>query len=175
MVFSGFAGDHVKRGLRVFLWFAVVATLTVCAKSEKRQESIEQSVVRIETHAQRGDWYSPWISRAPSYRGGSGFVIAGGLVMTNAHVVSDARMILLYLEGDPTPHEARVKAIGHDCDLALVEPIQPGLLDGLPALTFGGLPELGSSVDTYGYPAGGQRISSTRGVVSRIESTTYAH
>lgn len=132
-------------------------------------------MVRIENHSQRGDWYSPWISRVPSYSGGSGFVIEGGLVMTNAHVVSDARMILLYFDGDPTPHEARVKAIGHDCDLALVEPIQPGLLDGLPALTFGGLPELGSSVDTYGYPAGGQRISSTRGIVSRIESTTYAH
>jgi hypothetical protein len=42
-------------------------------------------------------------------------------------------------------------------------------------MTFGRLPELGSSVDTFGYPAGGQRISSTRGIVSRIESTEYAH
>ncbi len=175
MVFSGFAGDHVKRGLRVFLWLTAAVMLTVCAKSENRQKSIEHSVVRIENHSQRGNWYSPWSSRVPSYSGGSGFVIEGGLVMTNAHVVSDARMILLYLDGDPTPHEARVKEIGHDCDLALVEPLEPGLLDGFSAMTFGGLPELGSSVDTYGYPAGGQRISSTRGVVSRIESSTYAH
>jgi S1-C subfamily serine protease len=102
-------------------------------------------------------------------------VIAGGTVMTNAHVVSDARMILLYLHGDPTPHEARVKAIGHDCDLALVEPIEPGLLDDLPVMTFGDLPDLGSRVETYGYPAGGQRISSTRGIVSRIEKAVYAH
>jgi hypothetical protein len=42
-------------------------------------------------------------------------------------------------------------------------------------MVFGGLPELGSSVETYGYPVGGQRISSTRGVVSRIEKATYAH
>lgn len=95
--------------------------------------------------------------------------------MTNAHVVSDARMILLYLDGDPTAHEARVKKIGHDCDLALIEPVEPGLLDDIPAMTFGGLPELGSNVETYGYPAGGQRISSTSGVVSRIEKAIYAH
>jgi hypothetical protein len=30
-------------------------------------------------------------------------------------------------------------------------------------------------VETYGYPAGGQRLSSTRGVVSRIEHGVYAH
>ncbi len=172
---TDFAGDYVRRVFRVCWCFAAAAALTVCAESEVRQKSLERSVVRIENHSQRGDWYSPWSSRVPAYSGGSGFVIEGGLVMTNAHVVSDARMILLYLDGDPTPHEARVKAIGHDCDLALVEPIEPGLLEGFPALAFGGLPELGSIVDTYGYPAGGQRISSTRGVVSRIESQTYAH
>jgi S1-C subfamily serine protease len=165
----------VKRRLQPCLWFAAVVALTTCADSENRQQSIERSVVRIVNHSQRGDWYSPWISRAPSYSGGSGFVIEGGLVMTNAHVVSDARMILIHLDNDPTPHEARVKAIGHDCDLALVEPVEPGLLDGFPAMAFGGLPELGSTVETYGFPAGGQRISSTRGVVSRIEKATYAH
>jgi S1-C subfamily serine protease len=168
-------GDRVKRGHRALLLFTAAVTLTTCAESENDQESIERSVLRIVNHSQRGDWYSPWISQAPSYSGGSGFVIEGGLVMTNAHVVSDARMILLYLHGDSTPHEARVTAIGHDCDLALVEPVDPGLLDGLPAMVFGGLPELGSSVETYGYPVGGQRISSTRGVVSRIEKATYAH
>lgn len=165
----------MKRGLRALLWFATAAALTACTDLENGQQSIERSVVRIVNNSQRGDWYSPWVSRAPSYSGGSGFVIEGGLVMTNAHVVSDARLILLHLGDDPTPHEARVKAIGHDCDLALIEPVEPGLLDGLPAMAFGGLPELGSHVETYGYPAGGQRISSTRGIVSRIEQATYAH
>jgi len=175
MVLKDLAGDRLKRRLRFFPWLAVAVALTACADSNHGKTSIERSVVRIVNHSQRGDWYSPWLSRAPTYSGGSGFVIEGGLVMTNAHVVSDSRMILLYLDGDPTPHEARVKAIGHDCDLALVEPVEPGLLESLPAMAFGGLPKLGSSVETYGYPAGGQRISSTRGIVSRIEKATYAH
>ena len=136
---------------------------------------IERSVVRIQVHAQRGNWAAPWDASAPEQRSGSGFVIRGGLVMTNAHVVSDARLILLFLHGDPAPHQARVRSIGHDCDLALVEPVEAGLLDALPPLGFGALPELRSAVETYGYPAGGERISSTRGVVSRIEMQRYSH
>jgi S1-C subfamily serine protease len=132
-------------------------------------------VVRILTHEQRGNWAAPWDASAPEQRTGSGFVIAGGVVMTNAHVVSDARLILLYLHGDPAPHEARARMVGHDCDLALVEPLEPGLLDGLPPLSLGPLPAVRSVVETYGYPAGGERISSTRGVVSRIEVQRYSH
>jgi S1-C subfamily serine protease len=165
----------VKQRLRILPWFAAALVLTACPESKNTETLFERSVVRIVNHSQRGDWYAPWIPRAPASSTGSGFVIEGGRVMTNAHVVSDARMILLYLDNDPTPHEARVKAIGHDCDLALVEPIEPGLLDDFPAMKFGELPAMGSTVVTYGYPAGGQRISSTRGVVSRIEKAIYAH
>ena len=136
---------------------------------------LEQSVVRILNQSQRGNWYSPWDSLGPQQSLGSGFIIEGGLVMTNAHVVSDARLLYLFLFNDPTPHQARVKIVGHDCDLALLEPVEPELLAGYPALSFGGLPRHRSTVETYGYPAGGQRISSTRGVVSRIEMQAYAH
>ena len=136
---------------------------------------IERSLVRIVNHSQRADWYSPWTS-APNRTGaGSGFVIDGGFVMTNAHVVSDARMVLLYLHGDPTPHEARVASIAHDCDLALLEPVEAGLLDGVPSLKFGDLPRLGSMVETYGFPTAGRQLSATRGVVSRIEVNRYSH
>jgi hypothetical protein len=37
------------------------------------------------------------------------------------------------------------------------------------------MPELGSEVDTLGYPTGGTQVSSTRGVVSRIEEQLYVH
>jgi len=161
---------------RIALASALLAPLvTTCATLPDRDRGIERSVVRILNHAQRGDWYTPWDASTTEQGSGSGFVIEGGLVMTNAHVVSDARMILLYLYGDPNPHEARVRIIAHDCDLALVEPVDPGVLDGLPAMSFGGLPRLRSVVETYGYPAGGERISSTRGVVSRIEMQRYSH
>ena len=100
----------------------------------RRDAQIERSLVRIVNHSQKADWYSPWSSAPTRQSSGSGFVIDGGFVMTNAHVVSDARMLLLYLHGDPTPHEARVVSIAHDCDLALLEPVEAGLLDESEAI-----------------------------------------
>src|SRR6185436_19332240 len=47
--------------------------------------------------------------------------------------------------------------------------------DKLEPLEFGELPKVRSTVVTYGYPAGGEEISYTRGVVSRIELQTYVH
>ena len=149
---------------------------TLLAAPAAAADDIEASVVRIVNHSQRGDWYTPWNTRAARQSTGSGLVVDGGQVMTNAHVASDTRMLLIYLHGDPVPHEARVVAIGHDCDLALLEPTEEGLLDDVPALPLGqGLPELLSTVETYGYPSGGKRLSITAGVVSRVEVSSYAH
>ncbi len=137
--------------------------------------AIETSVVRIVNHYQRGRWDAPWGTYSVGKSTGSGFVIQGGLVMTNAHVVSDSRMLLIYLNNDPRPYEATVKHMGHDCDLAVLEPIDKSRLSGIPPVKFGGLPELRSTVETFGYPSGGRRISSTKGVVSRIEMNRYMH
>ena len=145
------------------------------AAASPGDDGIERSILRIVNASQRGDWYSPWQVTGVVGSAGSGFVISGGLILTNAHVVSDSRLLLLYLHGDPTPHKAEAVILGHDCDLALVRPDEPDLLDGIPPLPLGGRPALRTTVETYGYPAGGDQISSTRGVVSRIEMHVYAH
>src|SRR5258705_209636 len=69
---------------------------------------IERSVVRLVNHAQRGVWFSPWEVTQVSELSGSGFVVAGGAIMTNAHVVSDSRLLLVFLDRDPTPYPATV-------------------------------------------------------------------
>src|SRR5437588_10056424 len=43
------------------------------------------------------------------------------------------------------------------------------------ALKFGGIPELESTVSAYGYPLGGERMSVTTGIVSRIDFQLYTH
>jgi len=162
----------------VQILLAAVIFLTAapsCAFAQGPEGEISRSTVRIINYSQRGDWYSPWNVQSTGASSGSGFVVEGGRIMTNAHVVSDSKMCLIYLHNDPTPHEARVSVIGHDCDLALLEPLQEGLLDDIPPMKMGKLPKVGSRVETYGYPAGGQRLSSTQGVVSRIEVKGYVH
>jgi S1-C subfamily serine protease len=137
--------------------------------------AVERSVVRIVNNLQHPSWYTPWSGGPVSQMTGSGFVIAGGLIVTSAHVVSDSRFLVVYLNGDPNPHEARVVVQGHDCDLSLVKPVEASLLEKVPALPFGTMPPLRSMVETYGYPAGSDQISSTQGIVSRIDRQTYTH
>jgi S1-C subfamily serine protease len=137
---------------------------------------ISRAVVRLVNTGQRPDPLVPWNGGGIRKGTGTGFVIEGGRILTNAHVISDSRMLLLYFHDDPEPHEARVVVAGHDCDLAIVEPLDTTLLDDRTPLQLAdALPALRSEVLTYGYPAGGERMSSTQGVVSRIEVNTYVH
>lgn len=135
----------------------------------------EESVIKIVVFTQQPDWDEPWNTMPVSRSSGTGFVIEGNRIMTNAHVVTWAKQILVRRYQDPQPFQARVAYIGHDCDLAILEVDAPGFFDYLEPLPLGGLPEVRSTVVTYGYPAGGEQISYTSGVVSRIELQTYTH
>ena len=70
---------------------------------------------------------------------------------------------------------ARVIAIGHDSDTALLTvDDNDEFWDGLGFLELGGLPELQARVTVVGYPTGGDNISVTAGVVSRVELHQYS-
>ena len=135
----------------------------------------EASVVHLTTYSQRPVWNEPWRLDHVRSSTGSGFVIEGDLIMTNAHVVSWAKEILVRRHRDPNPYRARVAYIGHDCDLAVLAVDDPAFFAGLDPLALGEMPALRTSVTTVGYPAGGDEISYTRGVVSRIENKVYSH
>lgn len=136
---------------------------------------IEPAIVAIEVTQQRPDWYSPWQRTRPSQSSGSGFLIGPGRVMTNAHVVSDAKQIIVRRNQDNRPFFAEIEYIAHDSDLATLRVKDPAFDAGVQSLRLGGLPSLRSHVRTYGFPAGGEKISRTEGVVSRIQFITYLH
>lgn len=127
------------------------------------------------TFSQQPVWEAPWRFQPVQRSGGSGFVIKGKRIMTNAHVVSWGRQIIVRRYQDPHPYVADVEFVGHDCDLAVLKPEDSRFFDGLEPLELGELPKVRSAVVTYGYPAGGEEISYTRGVVSRIELEPYSH
>jgi S1-C subfamily serine protease len=77
--------------------------------------------------------------------------------------------------GDDTKFLAKVLAIGTECDVALLTVDDDAFWAGLRPLEFGGLPRLQDAVAVVGYPIGGDTISVTSGVVSRIEVLSYAH
>lgn len=107
---------------------------------------------------------------------GSGAIIQGNLILTNAHVVSDATYIEVQKENDPGKYKAEVLFIGHQCDLALLSVEDPAFFKGTtPLLLSKEIPELKSTVATFGYPNSGNRISITEGVISRVEIGSYVH
>ncbi|MBV9390452.1 MAG: trypsin-like peptidase domain-containing protein, partial [Verrucomicrobia bacterium] len=63
----------------------------------------------------------------------------------------------------------------HDCDLAILRVTDKAFFNSTLPLNFGDLPEIESPVSVYGYPIGGERLSVTRGIVSRIDFQTYTH
>jgi len=161
---------------RLLSILVLLLACTAPSRGEKfSNEEPEKSVVHITTFSQRPVWNEPWHFDHVRKATGTGFVIPGKRIMTNAHVVSWAKEILVRRHQDARSYVAKVKYIGHDCDLAILEVEDPAFFEGMKPLTLGELPKVRSTVVTYGYPAGGDEISYTRGVVSRIEVQQYSH
>ncbi len=121
------------------------------------------------------DYKAPWNSGVIQRGVGAGFVIDSTRIMTNAHVVSNSRYLTVERDGDPNKYPAKVIFVAHDCDLALISVSSPEFAKNMVPLTFGGIPELESTVSAYGYPIGGERMSVTTGIVSRIDFQLYTH
>ncbi len=134
-----------------------------------------EGVVNIDVSVLVPDYREPWNAGQPSGGSGTGFLIGKNRFLTNAHVVSNATRILIRTTNDPEPHPARIVHIAHDCDLALIEAEDGKHFDKLSPLDFGGIPQLNTEVIVLGYPIGGDRLSVTRGVVSRIDFRPYSH
>lgn len=136
---------------------------------------IEDSVIKIYCASQSYIFDQPWKKTNVRFGRGTGFIIKGNRILTNAHVVSNAKYIEVQKYRGSGKYVARVEFIAHGSDLALLQVMDKEFYKGLVPLEFGKLPELNSTVTTYGYPLGGVQLSVTRGVVSRIEMHTYSH
>ncbi|MCB9714366.1 MAG: trypsin-like peptidase domain-containing protein [Myxococcales bacterium] len=133
------------------------------------------SVVRIFVTTQEPDYDNPWQASSPSRGTGSGVVIGPRRVLTGAHVVADATFIRAQTTTSPDKFTARLVGICHDADLALLEVDDPAFMDGVEIAELGELPSRGDKVSVVGFPVGGEEISVTEGVVSRIEIQRYSH
>jgi S1-C subfamily serine protease len=155
-----------------------VAALAAAGGSDTppaEQQNFDKSVVLIRCVKQDFDYTTPWKQEAMSQGAGSGFIISGKRILTNAHNVSNWKYIELRKENIAKRYPARVAFIGHDCDLAVLAVDDQTFFEDTVPLALAGLPTVNTTVSTYGFPVGGNRISVTEGVVSRIETDTYVH
>ena len=74
----------------------VLVTLVIVANAlaqVPKGVEIRKSLVRITATSQEPDYKVPWNPGVMSVGVGAGFVVDGDRIMTNAHVVSNARFI----------------------------------------------------------------------------------
>ena len=135
----------------------------------------EKSVVMIRDASQDFSYVTPWKQGAMSQGIGSGLIIDGKRILTNAHNVSNAKYIEVKLENLAKRYPSKVAFIGHDRDLAILTVDDETFFEGTVPLEFGDIPQINTMVSTYGFPMGGNRISVTQGVVSRIDVEAYSH
>ncbi|KAG8663471.1 hypothetical protein MANES_01G213700v8 [Manihot esculenta] len=121
------------------------------------------------------DYSLPWQKQRQYTSTGSAFMIGNGKLLTNAHCVEYDTQVKVKRRGDDRKYVAKVLARGVDCDIALLSVENEEFWEGSEPLQFGHLPRLQDAVTVVGYPLGGDTISVTKGVVSRIEVTSYAH
>ncbi|GIX66278.1 serine protease [Babesia caballi] len=133
------------------------------------------SIVKIYCDSTDPNYAQPWQMRRQLKSIGSGFAIAGRMVLTNAHCVSWQNRCLLRKHGSTVKYPGRVVAIGHECDLAILAVDDDAFWEGVRPLDLGDVPSLHDAVTVVGYPTGGDNLCITSGVVSRVDVTTYAH
>ncbi|KAF8045638.1 hypothetical protein N665_4582s0002 [Sinapis alba] len=133
------------------------------------------SVVKVFTVSSKPRLFQPWQISRQNECSGSGFLISGKKIITNAHVVANYTSVKVKKHGSATKYKAKVRMIGHECDLAILEVHSDEFWEGMNFLELGDVPKLQEEVHLVGYPCGGDSISVTKGVVSRVELREYSH
>lgn len=143
------------------------------------ENRVMDAVVKIFCVHTEPNWSLPWQRKRQFSSTSSGFLVEaeGGArwLLTNAHSVEYHSQVKVKRRGDDRKYLARVLAVGTECDIALLTVDDAAFWEGVTPVRFGPLPALQDSVFVVGYPIGGDTISVTSGVVSRIEVTSYAH
>ncbi|XP_027928594.1 protease Do-like 9 isoform X1 [Vigna unguiculata] len=117
----------------------------------------------------------PWQRKRQYSSSSSGFIVGGRRVLTNAHSVEHHTQVKLKKRGSDTKYLATVLAIGTECDIAMLTVSDDEFWEGVSPVEFGDMPALQDAVTVVGYPIGGDTISVTSGVVSRMEILSYVH
>ena len=132
------------------------------------------AVVKLEVTTAKPDICCPWANRTDAAMG-SGVVIAPGRILTCAHCVTDACYIRVRKHNEDMLYHGLVQFVDNDADLALVGVEGPAFMNGITPMEIGETPHVQDDVLAVGYPLGGEDISYTRGIVSRIEDIEYSH
>merc|ERR1719316_790019 len=141
-----------------------------------------QHVVKILTLSAGRSFLTPWQMKRKMRSTGSGILVLGEdvgipgekLILTNAHVVNDAQVVFVQRQDMTRKILAEVRMVAKDVDTAMLRVVDKELWEGVGELRIHReLPAANSAVRVAGYPHGGNAVSITNGVMSRVMAMTY--
>ncbi len=136
--------------------------------------AVENSVVKVFSTIRFPDPYKPWTKQAPRESTGTGVIIEGNRILTNAHVVIYATQVQVQANQSGDKISATVESIAQGIDLAVLKLDDETFFETrAPLARATKLPDVKDSVMVYGFPTGGTNLSITKGIVSRIDFTLY--
>ena len=155
-------------------YILLILSLVLSLNAQSGDKEIKKAIVKIYSFAKEPNFQKPWIS-SNSRSSGSGAVIGKNLILTNAHVVANNTFLEAQKYGDAKRYIAKVVAVSHELDLALITCEDKSFFKGIKPIKIGNLPQSEQKILVYGYPMGGKTLSVTSGVVSRVEHQRYVH
>ena len=158
-----------------FHWTLFGLALLSVGSLAAEEKAITDSVVRISATRLQPNLVQPWTKSAPNEAFGTGFVIEGQRLLTNAHVVAYASQLYVQPSGSSERVAATIAAISTEMDLALLKVDDASFFDNRPPLLLDeDLPKIKLPVNVYGFPVGGEQISVTEGILSRIDYGNFS-
>uniref|UniRef100_A0A7S3A3J4 PDZ domain-containing protein n=1 Tax=Rhodosorus marinus TaxID=101924 RepID=A0A7S3A3J4_9RHOD len=146
---------------------------------DRKGNGLLNAVVKVFSTQSTPDFSMPWQNKPHEYTTGSGFISrtpVGLRILTNAHLVADTTFVQVRKHGNSERFEASVEALAHECDVAMLNvEDQKFWANSDPLVLADEIPQLQDNISVIGYPTGGENLSVTSGVVSRIEMQQYTH
>ena len=131
-------------------------------------------MVKVFATVRYPDLSNPWTKLSPKEISGSGVVIDGKRILTNAHVILYANQIQIQANRAGDKLSATVESFAPGIDLAVLKLDDESFFDShAPLPRAAGLPLVKDPVMVYGFPTGGTNLSITKGIVSRIDFSSY--
>ena len=136
---------------------------------------VENAVVKVFATVRYPAPFQPWTKETPSEITASGVVIDGKRILTNAHAVMYASDIQVQATKEGDKVAATVAAVAPGIDLAVLKLDDDAFFQKhSPVARASVLPRIKDPVLVYGFPVGGDSLSITKGIVSRIEFVPYS-
>jgi len=149
---------------------ACALVLTFLSTGATAMDAVNNVLVKLHVTQRSPDLARPWTKANPTKASGSGVILEGNRILTNAHVVLHASQVFVQADQTTEKVTAEVQFIAPDLDLAIVTVKDKSFFEGRKPLPFAEkIPNVKDTVNVYGYPEGGDQLSITEGIISRIE------